>query len=333
MTLWLFAFGAGMLATVNPCGFAMLPAFLAYYLGDEDGRRSAQLPVGVRLGQGLAVGAAVSAGFAGMFTAAGLLVAFGLRSLVGAVPWAAVVIGGLLAALGLAMLSGQQLSLRLGRNIGPGAGRGYPRMIAFGAAYAVASLSCTLAVLLAVIAQATATANPLQLVAVFAAYGLGAASVLVALTVTAALAKATVARAVRGVLPYASRLSGAVLTLSGVYLVLYWLPSLTSGGRRPSAVGGVSDGVSARLMAFVDAHQSAVALAAAGLVLAALLAVLVHRRSDVAGSGRQDCGDEQLPSAVPDGSAQRADCCAAPQPAPPGPGGSVAAAGTESPSR
>lgn len=26
----IFAFGAGVLATVNPCGFAMLPAFFGY---------------------------------------------------------------------------------------------------------------------------------------------------------------------------------------------------------------------------------------------------------------------------------------------------------------
>ena len=29
------AFTAGMVATVNPCGFAMLPAYLSYFLGIE----------------------------------------------------------------------------------------------------------------------------------------------------------------------------------------------------------------------------------------------------------------------------------------------------------
>ena len=28
-----FAFGAGLLATVNPCGLALLPGFLGVYLG------------------------------------------------------------------------------------------------------------------------------------------------------------------------------------------------------------------------------------------------------------------------------------------------------------
>ena len=30
------AFAAGMVATFNPCGFAMLPAYLAYFVGMED---------------------------------------------------------------------------------------------------------------------------------------------------------------------------------------------------------------------------------------------------------------------------------------------------------
>ena len=35
-----YAFAAGMLATLNPCGFTLLPAYLSYYLGradDEEG--------------------------------------------------------------------------------------------------------------------------------------------------------------------------------------------------------------------------------------------------------------------------------------------------------
>ena len=32
------AFGAGLLATVNPCGFALLPGFLSFYLGGSEGK-------------------------------------------------------------------------------------------------------------------------------------------------------------------------------------------------------------------------------------------------------------------------------------------------------
>ncbi len=31
-----YAFAVGMAAAINPCGFALLPAYLAYYLGLTD---------------------------------------------------------------------------------------------------------------------------------------------------------------------------------------------------------------------------------------------------------------------------------------------------------
>jgi cytochrome c biogenesis protein CcdA len=31
-----YALAAGMLATINPCGFALLPAYLSLYLSGED---------------------------------------------------------------------------------------------------------------------------------------------------------------------------------------------------------------------------------------------------------------------------------------------------------
>jgi cytochrome c-type biogenesis protein len=128
---------------------------------------------------------------------------------------------------------------------------GYRGLVAFGAAYAVASLSCTLAVLLAVVAQATATANPLQLVGVFAAYAAGAASVLIALAIAAALAKETLARKIRRLLPVVTRLGGAVLVLSGVYLVLYWLPALT-GNRNSGSMAFITEGISAQLTGWLN---------------------------------------------------------------------------------
>jgi cytochrome c-type biogenesis protein len=169
-----FAFAAGMLSTVNPCGFAMLPAFLAYYLGVDDTPTGAA-PAGGRLirraVQGLAAGLLVSVGFAGVFTLTGLLVAAGLRSVIGAVPWIAVLIGILLGAIGLALLTGRHLGVRLNPARLARSGRGPGAMLGFGAAYAIASLSCTLAVLLAVVAQALATTNLAATAAVFGGPG------------------------------------------------------------------------------------------------------------------------------------------------------------------
>ena len=56
-----FAFSAGMVSAVNPCGFAMLPAYLGLYLNESD-----DLSTGQRM---VLVGATMSVGFIIVFTA------------------------------------------------------------------------------------------------------------------------------------------------------------------------------------------------------------------------------------------------------------------------
>lgn len=295
MTLLSFAFGAGILATVNPCGFAMLPAFLAFYLGEDDFPPGQQAG---RLANGLAVGAAVSAGFAGVFIIAGLIVSAGLRSLVGYVPWVAVVIGGALVAVGAAMVAGRHIGVSFGEHFRPGAERSWRRMVIFGAAYAVASLSCTLAVLLAVVAQALATHNPLQMLAVFGAYGAGSATVLTALAVAVAGAKAGLAGVIKRLLPVAGRLAGAVLVLSGAYLMSYWLPALGNGTGRGRAAIGLPDQLSAMLSSVLDGHRGLFGVLALALVVAGTAAAVRARRAQPgpggpAGSEPSECCERE----------------------------------------
>src|SRR5262249_15338353 len=64
-----YAFVAGMVASVNPCGFALLPAYLGYYLSDDPGARGARRPT-VRA---FAVSGTVTASFALLFGLAGIL--------------------------------------------------------------------------------------------------------------------------------------------------------------------------------------------------------------------------------------------------------------------
>lgn len=264
------AFGAGLLAPINPCGFAVLPAFVAYALDSEHESRGAAIRV---LG-GLRAGAALTVGFAGTFTVLGALLALGMRSLVGVVPWLAVLVGAVLAVVGLAMLAGWQPAVRLPSG-SAAPKRGRRGLVAFGAGYAVASASCTLAVLLAVITQALASSNLAGVLVVFAAYAAGSATLLLTLSVGAAFASDLLTRVVRRVLPYASRIAGAVLVLSGGYLVAYWLPPLVTGGN-PSQ--SVLTTVTAALSQWVSAHLLGVTLAALAVLTGITTIALVSRQ-------------------------------------------------------
>lgn len=277
------AFGAGLLATVNPCGFAMLPSFLGVYLGEGEGEADRTLLT--RLSQGFLVGLVLSGAFSAVYVGAGLVVSAGARSFVGAVPWLASAIALGLIAAGLAMLAGRHFGLRVASRLTPrmASGRGFGRVGLFGATFAIASLSCTLPVFLLVVSQAIASSSPIGLLAVFGAYAAGSASVLLALSLSAALAKGAIADGLRRFLPLVNRVSGALLIASGAYLILYWLPTLSGNdGAQASAVVTATRELSAGLQGFFSLHASAFAVGLAGLV-AIGVALLVASRL------RHDC--------------------------------------------
>lgn len=229
------AFTAGLVATVNPCGFAMLPAYLSYFLGttgDEAGSGTAT-PVA----RGLVIGAVVSSGFLVVFGVAGFLVTLGLRSIISAIPWAAIVIGAGLVVLGAAMLAGYEPVLRL-----PGPGRGvqgrsHGAVFVFGISYAIASLSCTLPIFLTVVAGAIPQTNLVGGVLLFLVYGAGMSLVLLVVTLALAVGKERLVGRLRRSAAHVNRVSGAILVLAGAYIVWFWVTSL---GNPLAATGPVT---------------------------------------------------------------------------------------------
>lgn len=263
------AFSAGLLAPVNPCGFGLLPAVLTAAAGNTGPDASRGL--GLRLAGGLRAGLALSIGFTSTFTAIGLGLTAGLRSLITLMPWLAAAFGLVLVLVGLAMLAGWHLPLRWGSHQ-PDTHRATTtgRMIVFGAGYAVASASCTLAVLLAVVTQAAAT-TAVGALAVFSAYAAGSATLLITLALVAVAAGGVLSHWVRRAARFAARIAGAVLALSGGYLLYFWLPQLIGDGRPFDA--GLS-ALAARITTWISTHQLPVVVAAAALILTAAAAVV-----------------------------------------------------------
>ena len=277
------AFVTGMLATVNPCGFAMLPTYLAYFISSGTNDPGGTGPgAGPRrpLLAGLRAGITLSGGFVLVFVTAGLLVAVGLRTIASALPWAAVVIGAVIVLAGLGMLLDRQLPgtrVNLNRFLRTdGTGSGLKGVFGYGVAYAVAALSCSLALLLAVVAQAVSTGSLLGLLAVFAAYAAGSSVVLTLLSLGAAVARDAVARHVSRLLPYINRLGGLALILAGMYLLLYWVPAL-SGGKAGGIMSPAVTAASAGLSGFITNTWPVITIAAMLAILA--VAVVSLRRS------------------------------------------------------
>jgi cytochrome c-type biogenesis protein len=278
---------AGGLATLNPCGFPLLPAFLSFYVGAEE-RRLPRAPG--RIAQGLLVGLLVTAGFIGVFAAVGLPITYGVGAVADAVPWAGLAIGVLLALLGLLALSGRRVSLRMPNPIRVAHERRLSTMLLFGAAYAVASLGCTLPLFLALVGASLGAGGAEESLGVFAAYAVGMAVVLMALSLGAALAREGLARGLRRLLPHMSRIAGGLLVIAGGYLSYYWLrlelgPSATLAD---DPVVGFVTRFTGRVQALAQDDGRAIVIAAASVVAIALVVALWQRsRARALGKGRR----------------------------------------------
>ncbi|MCZ6662737.1 MAG: hypothetical protein O6951_07410 [Actinobacteria bacterium] len=220
------AFIAGSVATVNPCGFAMLPAYLSFFIGSE---RSATAP----LSRAFRIAGVMTLSFLIVFGAAGLLLTVGIQTVIGALPWLALVVGVGITGLGVFVLRGGVLTLTL-----PGKGRVNRRSVfVFGSSYAVASLSCTLPIFLSLVVGSIATASLGEAVLLFLAYGLGMALVISAITVGLALGQDRMVLWIRGASRWIPVVSGSILIASGVFVVWYWATVLSSGSLTLGEVG------------------------------------------------------------------------------------------------
>ena len=223
------AFAAGLVATVNPCGFAMLPAYLSYFVGTGDENETRV----VAMQRALYVGGVVSLGFLVVFGTTGILISAGTagfqNAITSGIPWVAIVVGVAIVILGIAMLRGYELTVRLPKAKKARKGKGTGSVFAFGVSYALASLSCTLPVFLSVVALQVQRTDFISGVATFIAYGLGMSMLLVGVTIAIGLGQHSLVGWLRRSVRYINRVSGFVLILAGSYIVWFWGTTLTSG--------------------------------------------------------------------------------------------------------
>jgi cytochrome c-type biogenesis protein len=210
---------AGALASVNPCGFPLLPAFLSFYVGAEED----VLPrAPARVAQGLLVGLLVSAGFLAVFAIVGVPIAYGVTQLTSAIPWAGLAIGVLMVIAAVLGMTGRAVYLSPRRPLSVQRRRRPATMVWFGAAYAICSLGCTLPIFVALVGASLATASVLEGTIVFGAYAFGMATILMALSLGAALARDGLARRLKRLLPHMQRVASGLLFIAGAYLSYYW---------------------------------------------------------------------------------------------------------------
>src|SRR3989338_4071344 len=220
-TLFSLAFSAGMITFLNPCGFALLPVYLAYYFKNE---KLDNASVWKKLFYGIIFGLCVSLGFMVLFTIVGLIVSsIGSRVLrfIGFFDFA---VGLLLVIIGLMFLLGKNVNLSFVTNFGERLKENkfqnkYLSFFLYGMGFALASLGCTLPIFLAIVAASVKMHGILNGMMVFAVFAAGMSIFMVAFTIAVALSKKIVEVTLRKWLPYVYKLGAIIVILAGFYLM------------------------------------------------------------------------------------------------------------------
>ena len=221
---WVYAFLLGVVAAFNPCGFALLPAYLGLYLNDQQ----AGDDLAARTRRSLKVSLVVAGAFTVLFGVTGALFSLASTLIVRLLPWIGLGVGVVLIVVGGMTIGGrlitfdaaQQFASKLGRGAGTSSTRGYA---AFGLAYGLASLGCALPLFLALVGTAVVLGGVGSAVLAFVLYGLGMAATLGVLTVLAGIVSFGILSRVRSVGRVVSVVGSVLLLVSGAYVVYYWL--------------------------------------------------------------------------------------------------------------
>lgn len=264
-----------MLAAVNPCGFALLPAYLSLLILDEQGTgRSAAVR------RALVSTALMTLGFVAVFGVFGLVISPVASGVQQYLPWVTVGLGITLAATGGWLLAGRSLPAIGWSPRGPRVQRRAGSLVMFGAAYALASLTCTIAPFLAVVVASFRSGSPAEGTALFVAYGLGMGLLVGVAALAVALTRDSLIDRLRRFGGAVPRVAGGLILVVGAYVGYYgwWEIRVLRGGEAGDPVIAAAAEVQARLAGAVSVlGVGGLTLLLTGLVGLALVIGTVRR--------------------------------------------------------
>jgi cytochrome c-type biogenesis protein len=214
-----FALTTGVVTAFNPCGFAMLPAYISYFVGSTSNDKPRSAPQ--RVARAGVVGFVVTLGFVTVFGIMGLLASEARSSVNQAVPYISMVVGVVLVLLAVAMFRGYEPKLSFLKVGKMQQGSSLKSMYVYGLSYAVVSLSCGFGTFLGAVASAFRQESVARSFGVYLAFSAGMGLVLLTVSIAAALAQQQFIRSLKRIMPHINRISGFLMLLAGLYVAYY----------------------------------------------------------------------------------------------------------------
>ena len=215
-----FPLAAGLIAAFNPCGFAMLPAYLSYFLGLESDN-SDEREVGIL--NGLKVSLTLSLGFVFVFAFIGILTntIISEASIEKQAGYITLGIGIILVLVGVAMVAGYHPVLNVPQIQMGTSNRQLPSIFLFGISYAFVSIGCSAPIFFLTVGGSFSRDGIINGSAVFISYALGMSIVITVLTVGISIARSSITEKYKSIMKYLNPISGIFLSISGFFLSAY----------------------------------------------------------------------------------------------------------------
>lgn len=219
---------AGVLATFNPCGFALLPAYMGMIAAANEGRSKSQALVG-----GLRFASGMTVGFVLLFGAFGLVFAPFASALSRYLSIVTIIVGISIAALGVWLLLGRKLGKGAGLIKGWSPGESWASQVGYGLTFATVSLSCTLGPFLAVTGVSIRSSDFFGIVLTFVAFALGMGAAVGVIAVATALTGSQVSVWIRSKSDAISRITGSLVIFAGFYVAWFgWFEWRVNSGEQ-----------------------------------------------------------------------------------------------------
>ena len=227
------AFIAGMSAAVNPCGFILLPTYLGLILNENNSIEDTKRTNYLHLSQ---IALFVTLGFTIVFATIGVSISFGARSIIQELTSFITIINGVfLILIGIISLNSEtkiylNWPTQIASKFGDPRNTKYPKFInylLFGMSYAVASISCTLPVFLAVIGVSLTNNNIIDIAKQFVLYSLGMGFIITITTLVIASLENSLLKGMTRLTKWFQYTTSTIMILAGSYLIFYWTSSGT----------------------------------------------------------------------------------------------------------
>ena len=251
-----FAFSAGAIAFINPCGFAMLPTYISYFIESSSsnnnnnsksqtnltGSSNSNNPRLIslrRLTYGALIGLLVTIAFIAIFGLIGIVISSLGIGIAKFLPWIAVLSGVVIIGIGAAKMYGKTFHVNIPSVFGiivynnkntttatatndyKFSSKNYVKFFLFGIGYAIASLSCTIPIFLLVVFQGLSAGGVVQGYLVFFSYALGMGAVMTIISLAIGISNQTFVKRLKKLAPKMNIITSILLILAGSYLIYF----------------------------------------------------------------------------------------------------------------